>query len=591
MSAKEALVIILSRLRVRERHKLLIALFAAISLSIFAYELGGVYSKSASWILAIFCGVGALILALRMSPIKEKTESDAAAYLDEALKLKDRAASFVGLLGEEGGAKSLIESQLLERIKGVNLSNLVVLPLTRLERRGIGIGVLSLVLAAAFFFMPDASPKSAAEAAINNLLRSEPELPERVTQSLKELKKALRENEPTGEEVRGAIDKARQEIEEARAAKEKTASDKTVSPDAQGEKSDTSKSNPQGAPSPSPTMTPEPQKSSEAESGKSEEESENPEQNSAQSSSKSDSDGQGKKGEGADKKDSANGGQDSKDQQKNAGEGQDQSKDDKQAGGGKGDKEDSKKSGQGSGGSDSKPESNSKGDTKGGEGSEAKGEQSQKDKESQSGKSGASGDQQKKDSALDKAQDALKKIEKSLNQNQKQKEGSQGEDQNQAGEKESKSQSSASGKEGSKEGQKGGSSPKESREGDKTKNADDKKAEQGGQQADESKEQGQSERAAKSSIPNLSDTGQKQSPFSDAAKPGVDGPKEFKDSEINNANEKYDTRFAERDGSRELNPNEAKPQIELGERKLAKPEASKESSEQAIPPEYRDLID
>lgn len=92
-------------------------------------------------------------------------------------------------------------------------------------------------------------------------------------------------------------------------------------------------------------------------------------------------------------------------------------------------------------------------------------------------------------------------------------------------------------------------------------------------------------------MPNTSESGQKTNPFSDSVKAGIDGPKEFKESEIQNPDEKYDTRFAEQNGTRELNPNEAKPQIDLGRGALAKPDISKDASEQEIPPEYRDLMD
>jgi hypothetical protein len=78
---------------------------------------------------------------------------------------------------------------------------------------------------------------------------------------------------------------------------------------------------------------------------------------------------------------------------------------------------------------------------------------------------------------------------------------------------------------------------------------------------------------------------------SDKAGEGLGDTQRFKESEIRDPNETYDTRFTGQGSTLERNTDEAQPKTSISDLTLAKPKSSRAKSEQPIPLEYEEILE
>ncbi len=580
---------------------------------------------SAMLAVAVFLAGMALCgsLARRLGYFKKVDLISAAIYLDQAVQTKDQAAALVELrkgdldvgFGRQDARIDLIDSQLSERLRDILPTSIRFAGLPRrLKQLACSLpltwGCLLWLLMGGGAYAPVSEQSKNLMA-----LASEEFVPPKLSEDLKELAKILDQQGSSKDEIKEALKRAEDDLNEAMSVSE---SQEGVSKIVEPNKISREKGK-----AFTPTPTPEPERK---ESDKQKEKSAGAEKSGASqadSEQKKDSDSKdGKDGKEGDSGSKA--GKDGKQEQKSAdgndgegqkGQGSGEGSSDKQGegqssgtqqqeGGAQGEQQKGEK---GQSQSDKQGEKGqSEGAQKDGEQADGKeGEDGKEGKEGQAGntgqesKAGAKGEAQGKDgkgqeakgeAGLDQVKKSLDEVKQSLDKPGNDQQANSGEkgEQGSAGDKkkESSQEKKQDQNQQSKGEQAGQTKPSEKKE-QEAKSSENHGAENAKESAEEGSDNNQD--AKKSSLPKAGEKRSDEGQLGEEG-PGIKGEKGFQNAEVNPDQEKYSTEFAGKDSELVKNRGDAKPKTELSDVLLARPESTHSKESQKIPLEYRDVI-
>lgn len=602
------------KLRSNNQIRLLLALSVLLSYAALVTVLLWPLSK----LFGILCGilVGGLFYLWfkRLSLSDEASSARASRYLDDVFGAKERVLSAL-LLSETEDVRGEVVVRQLQSIVSEELTPDILpsLDIPRsLRNLAFSAPLVLLLIGLTLFLRLSKSPVSDEALLVSELLKDNPALPEPLKDALQDLKSELTDHEVTSEEVSAALERAESELQRSKIELEKSGGTeaKTIE--------NTSREPNQAGASETPTPTPTPPPSNkQSQEGSDKQENQNQADNQSKDS-KDEKSKEGDKGEkeSGGKKDNS----ESKESKEKSGQGNGQSE--KSEGKGEGKKE--SQTGEGKGSSEKQDQKEGKEGSKEGQGGEGKEGGQDKTKGESQGEKGSQNESQEgskesnESQSVKEAEQALNKIrneaekknsgdqkqsqgEKKADGNKKEegkegKQGSSGKDQNQKGKE--KGDSEEKGSKGS------GSQPGSEKQEEKKK--DEGSSDQaGGQKAGEEKE-GESQSSKKDSSSKDSeskdpasesslgqpgeakefvpkDEGDGKSPYGDK--------KTLKDTEVENQDEKFDTRYTGKEGEIAKNKGEARPKTSLSDVILAKPDPVKDSSSQPIPLEYRDVLE
>lgn len=566
-------------------------------------------------------------MAFRTELLKSAAAEDAAAALDSLYGLNERALTYLELStgrtrGASDGAQQLIAEQIAALVPpGASPERDLALGLSRRDKlagwMAAAIMIVNLLL---FLFLPSAPRySSGTAAALAALVEQQPALPEELKQELITLADTL-ENRPLDQQaIEQALKSAERELAEA---KEQLAGNEELGESIEGEEqANTEQPEPQ-PPEATPTPPPQAAQSEAKEPEKKEPDAGEPGQEAGAPPNEGKKDNPQDPGQKGDQPDQSEAqqqqnGSGADQQPQSAGEGEQQQQgaaqseqqgsgseqeqgSDKQKGG-KG-QEQSGEQGQqqqSSGGEQGKEQGGEEGQQgeQGAQGSAGSQSGAQGNSSGQQGDQGEQGGDQQQSSAQGKesgsASAGLQQVENALDKIRKDQEQKGGDQQKQgaapggsAGNKDKKSGAQdaqqqdgkgASGEQGNKSDRTDASRQGTGRKGDDNKVPDPEKPQQEGD-------------PSAGSLPSKEAPSREFREGEEGSPGWMQGEKAFREAEIKDGAEKFDPKFSSGKGEITRNPREARPRTGLEAIKLAKPESSKGSRQQRIPPEYEGII-
>lgn len=524
-------------------------------------------------VFLILLGVSLILLFAKKYDLKRSVTSlDAAKYMDDRFALKERTLSKVELEGRDpkdnraalikGQIASLAPKKIEEPIfkfKKTSILLLSILPIPWI--------ILSWI-----FISQNLEIKNGAEVKlIEELIKSEKNIPDALKNSLQELGEALSKEDINSEEVKAALSRSEKALKEALEGKEGAKSDslevsETPNTEASPTPTTTPTLNPNISPTPPPEAKKESDKDQKSSDSKSEDDSKKDDKNQKQDGASNSTD-EAKEGDSKDQK------------QKDGGQGKGGASDKKNEG-----KDSKEGQGEGKGESESKQESKSlegvgkaleeikeKSESQKGENKEQGDKQSEKDQKNSDNKQGDKGDKEQKEKSQKGEKGQGDKKEGEEQNEEKQKGSGKGDEQKEQDKKEDKEQSKNESK-----GEDKASEAQNKKESDDQKGGEDKK---------QVGEKGEGEKA--SSLPQGSEL--VPTPLGKGGE-SEGGPKTLEDVSVPGEDETLDTRFTGDTKERVKNDKGGESKVSLSDVKLSKPDDNGTGENQYVPPEYSEIL-